>query len=95
MATIRKRLLKNGKSAYDIQVKATDKGSGRQYVRTLCWHPDSDMSDKKADQRSHSRRGQIRKRSNRLRHGRFPCRRSHDDYFPRLCGKMAGKGTAR
>ena len=49
MATIRKRLLKNGKSAYDIQVKATDKGSGRQYVRTLCWHPDSDMSDKKAD----------------------------------------------
>ena len=48
MATIRKRLLKNGKSAYDIQVKATDKGSGRQYVRTLCWHPDSDMSDKKA-----------------------------------------------
>ena len=34
MATIRKRQLKNGESAYTIQVKFKDKGSGKTILET-------------------------------------------------------------
>ncbi len=48
MATIRERTLKNGKISYEIQVKATDKNTGKQVVKSMTWRPDDGMSDKKA-----------------------------------------------
>lgn len=49
MATIRKRKSKNGELSFYFQVKTTDKGSGEQILRTLTWHPEDGMSEKKAE----------------------------------------------
>ena len=48
MATIRKRKRKDGE-VYIVQVKLTDKGSGRQVVRSRVWKPDPAMTDKQAE----------------------------------------------
>lgn len=48
MPTIRKRTLKDGSAVYDIQVKLTDKGSGKKITHTTTWKPDAGMTDKKA-----------------------------------------------
>ena len=49
MATIRQITLKSGKITYEIQVKAKEKGSGKQIFRTMRWQPDESMSAKKAE----------------------------------------------
>ena len=49
MATIRQITLKSGKITYEIQVKAKEKGSGKQIFRTMRWQPDEGMSAKKAE----------------------------------------------
>ena len=49
MATIRKITLKSGDITYEIQVKATDKGSGKQITRSMRWKPESGMTLKKAE----------------------------------------------
>ena len=49
MATIRPITLKSGAITYEIQVKATDKGSGRQVTKTMRWKPESGMTKKKAE----------------------------------------------
>ena len=49
MATIRKITLKSGDITYEIQVKATDKGSGKQITRSMRWKPESGMTPKKAE----------------------------------------------
>ncbi len=48
MPTIRKRTLKDGSTVFDIQVKLTDKGSGKKITHTTTWKPDAGMTDKKA-----------------------------------------------
>ena len=49
MATIRKITLKSGAITYEIQVKATDKGSGKQITRSMRWKPEPRMTPKKAE----------------------------------------------
>ena len=49
MATIRPITLKSGLVTYEIQVKATDKGSGQQVTRSMRWKPEAGMTRKKAD----------------------------------------------
>ena len=49
MATIRKRQLKNGESAYTIQVKFKDKGSGKTILETTTWRPDGNLTAKQAE----------------------------------------------
>ncbi len=49
MATIRKRQLKNGESAYTIQVKFKDKGSGKTILETTTWRPDGSLTAKQAE----------------------------------------------
>lgn len=49
MATIRKRQLKNGESAYTIQVKFKDKGSGKTILETTTWRPDGTLTAKQAE----------------------------------------------
>ena len=46
MATIRPITLKSGAITYEIQVKASDKGSGRQVTKTMRWKPESGMTKK-------------------------------------------------
>jgi|GEM_PF-412486 len=49
MATIRKRTAKSGDTSYIVQVKFTDKGSGKQIVRTATYKADSPMSPKQEE----------------------------------------------
>ena len=49
MATIRPITLKSGAITYEIQVKATDKGSGKQVTKTMRWKPEAGMTKKKAE----------------------------------------------
>jgi hypothetical protein len=49
MATIRKRIAKNGEVSYIVQVKFTDKGSGKQTVRTATYKADEPMTPKQAE----------------------------------------------
>ena len=48
MATIRERTLKNGKISFEIQVKSTDKNTGKQVIKSMTWRPDDGMTAKKA-----------------------------------------------
>ena len=48
MATIRERTLKNGKISFEIQVKSTDKNTGKQVIKSMTWRPDEGMTAKKA-----------------------------------------------
>ena len=49
MATIRKRILKDGSNAYNVQVKFKDKGSGKTILETTTWRPDAKMSPKQEE----------------------------------------------
>lgn len=49
MATIRKRQLKNGGSAYTVQVKFKDKGSGKTILETTTWRPNRKMTAKQEE----------------------------------------------
>ena len=49
MATIRKRKAKNGELSYIVQVKFTDKGSGKQIVRSVAWKPETPMTPKQEE----------------------------------------------
>ena len=49
MPTIKKRTLKNGQTVFEIQVKATDIGSGRSIRKSITWRPEEGMSAKKAE----------------------------------------------
>ena len=46
MATIRKRMLKNGTSVYDIQVKVKDPTTKRTVIKTTTWKPDCKMTER-------------------------------------------------